>query len=54
MENIIKQKKIVIDHLLNEIDNINKKYKDTIDNINKENDDYLKKIEEQNDDIKKL
>ena len=38
-----KTKKNVIDHLLNEIDNINKKYKDTIDNINKANDDYLKK-----------
>ena len=49
-----KTKKNVIDHLLNEIDNINKKYKDTIDNINKENNDYFKKIKEQNDDIKKL
>ena len=38
-----KTKKIVIDHLVNEIDNINKKYNDTIDNINKEKGDYLKK-----------
>ena len=51
------EKKIVIKHLLNEIDkinDINKQYKDTINNINETNDDYFKKIEEQNDDIEKL
>ena len=40
-------------HLLNEIDNINKKYKDTIDNINKENDD-IKKLKKEVIDNKKL
>ena len=52
-----KEEKIVIKHLLNEIDkinDINKQYEDTINNINEKNDDYLKKIEEQNDDIEKL
>ena len=48
------KEKIVIDNLLNKIDNINKKYKDTIDNVNKENDDCLIKIEEQKDDVKEL
>ena len=44
MDNIMnKKEKIVTDYLLDEIDNINKKYKDTIDNINEQNDDYLKK-----------
>ena len=38
-----KKEKIVIDYLLNEINNINNKYKDTVDNINEQNDDYLKK-----------
>ena len=37
------EEKIVINSLLNEIININKKYKDTIDNINEQNSDYLKK-----------
>ena len=46
--------RFVIEHLLNEINNINKQYNDTIININKKNDDYLKKIREQNDDIEKL
>ena len=39
-----KEEKIVIKHLLNEIDrinDINKKYKDTINNINGKNDDYF-------------
>ena len=49
-----KKENIAINYLLNKIDNINKKYKDTIDNINEQNNDYLKKIEEQNDDIEKL
>ena len=53
-----KEEKIVIKHLLNEIDrinDINKKYKDTINNINGKNDDYFfKKKKEQNDDIEKL
>ena len=51
------EEKIVIKHLLNEIDkinNINKQYNDTINNINAKNDDYLKKRKEQNDDIEKL
>ena len=50
------EEKIVIKHLLNEIDrinDINKQSKDTINNINEKNGDYLKKIKEQNDDIEK-
>ena len=52
-----KEEKIVIKHLLNEINkinDINKQYKDTINNINEKNDNYFKKIKEQNDDVEKL
>ena len=38
-----KKENIVINYLLNKMDNINKKYKDTIDNINEKNNNYLKK-----------
>ena len=51
------EERVVIKHLLreiNEINNINKQHNDTINNINKKNDDYLKKIKEQNDDIQTL
>ena len=40
------EERVVIKHLLNEINkinNINKQHNDTINNINKKNDDYLKK-----------
>ena len=51
INNIMKKKKILFIYyvlkycvyLLNKIDNINKKYKDTIDNINEQNNGYLKK-----------
>ena len=49
-----KKENIVINYLLNEMDNIDKKYRETIDDINEQNNDYLKKIKEQNDDIEKL
>ena len=51
------EERIVIKHLLNELDrinDINKQYKYTINNINEKNYDYLKKMKEQNDDIEKL
>ena len=51
------EERVVIKHLLNEINkinNINKQHNGTINNINKKNDDYLKKIKKQNDDIEKL
>ena len=38
-----RKENIAINYFLNEMDNINKKYRETIDDINEQNNDYLKK-----------